>query len=304
MAWKEIRIQRITMKHTKPNQHTETSPENLAGRKELKTILIAGDDKGGVGKSTSVAHLGDALTALGYQVRLADGDRANRTLRSMVPNADSVDGHSADSIRDYVAGSASGDHQITILDMAGGTGSFLAEVFGDGVQIFEPDGVRVVVALVFTEHPKSVRGAMNWIRAFIRSAEFLGLANGKDSPLGKSFDISRVEGGSAIQALCKGRIIEVPRLPSYIEPLFVQKPGPPSAYFMGGRLEAPRHFQKVAWHRQLDQVVESLLPHAEWLVGTAPPTERPAPADHASVGDDEVEETLRKLRALYGDEND
>lgn len=280
----------------------ENSAQPFQNKTKLKTIIIAGDDKGGVGKSTSVVHLGDAFKALGYNVRYADGDPANRTLRSMVPAADRVDGHSADAIRDYVAGSAAGNHDITLLDMAGGTGSLLAEVFGDGVQIFEPDGVRVIVALVITEHPKSVKGVMNWIRAFIRSAEFITLANGKDSPHGKSIDISRVEGGEAIQALCKDRIIKVPRLPSYIEKLFIQNPGPPSDYLAGGRLEAPHHIQRIFWQRQLDGIVESVLPHAEWLVGKAPPTDRAALSD-LPTQNEEAEKTLAKLRALYGDEN-
>lgn len=273
-------------------------------KQNYKPIIVAGDDKGGVGKSTSVVHLGDALTALGYKVRYADGDPANRTLRSMVPGADKVDGHSADAIREYVAGSAHGDHQITILDMAGGTGSILSEVFGDGVQIFEPDGVRVVVALVLTEHPKSVKGVMNWIRAFIRSAEFITLANGKDSQPGESADLERIDGGDAIKTLSNNRVIEIPRLPSYIESLYVKTPGPPSAYFLGGRLEAPRHFQRAAWQRQLDRVVESLRPHAEWLVGTAPSANGLRSTDYAPVENDAAQKTLMKLRALYGDEND
>jgi cellulose biosynthesis protein BcsQ len=53
----------------------------------LKTVIVSGDDKGGVGKTSNAIHLTDGLRALGYQVELVDADSANRTLSEAEPQA-------------------------------------------------------------------------------------------------------------------------------------------------------------------------------------------------------------------------
>ena len=283
-------------KHLKNVMKTD-SPKKT--KLALKPILIAGDDKGGVGKSTSVAHFGDALELLGYSVRYADGDPANRTLSDMVEAAIAVDGKSDIAIREFVAGSAAGDHDITLLDMAGASGSVLAKVFGDGVRVYEPDGVRVVVALVITEHPGSIKGVMNWISAFLDSASFLVVANGKDSPVDQLFSFDRIDEGDAIIALCEDRIVQVPRIPDHIAALFRANAGRPSDYLLGGRFQALHHFQRFAWQRQLCAVAGSVAKISEWLVGFPPRKPFAGNSPDRQESNEAAQQALSKLKARF-----
>jgi hypothetical protein len=51
----------------------------------MKTLLIAGSARGGSGTTVAIANVADALRRLGYSVRIADGDPANRTLACAPP---------------------------------------------------------------------------------------------------------------------------------------------------------------------------------------------------------------------------
>lgn len=57
----------------------------------MKTLLILGNNIGGVGTSTAAAHITGALRLLGHTVQLIDGDLVNRTVRNFEPSAKVID---------------------------------------------------------------------------------------------------------------------------------------------------------------------------------------------------------------------
>ncbi len=267
------------------------------------TVVVSGDDKGGVTKSCSLAAVADALLALGYTLRLADGDTANRTLAVMMPQATRIDGRNQAALNDYIGQSATATEDVTLIDMPGSSGSILADYFSaTGFSTFEEMGIRVVVALTLTQTPDSVRGARSWIKAFMDSAKFIIFANHRDTPTGEPFDLGQIPGGKLVAELAGDRLIDIPAWSPYMVAQFVGCQASPRSYMQGG--EAARKLKlnplsSAPWRTHHNRVTASTAKIAEWLTGKPLPTAAPEIAQDAMSA--EKAALLEKLSQEIGD---
>lgn len=245
-----------------------------------RTIVIAGDDKGGVTKSTSCACVADSLKALGYTVCLADADARNRTLSTMMPEAIKFDGQHEGELNNFIGRAAENTvADLTLIDMPGGSGKLLADYFDRiGFDAFADMGVRLVVALTLVQSPGAIKGAKAWVRTFMEEADFIVFANHRHTPLGETFNVDKFPGGKMIIQLPAGRIVEIPRWSDYMEEQFFACQRAPSSYLPGGeaaQILKLNAFTAGGWKTVHNQVTNSVAKVAEWLTGRPPTLEAP-----------------------------
>ena len=263
------------MKNT-PEPSTRPKAGNN-GNNRNHTVVIAGDDKGGVTKSCSCAAVADALMSLGYTLRLADGDTANRTLSKMMPAA-RINGKSEDDLNAFIGESAKAAEDITIIDMPGSSGDMLSHYFNTiGFDTFSQFGVRIVVALALTQTEDAVQGAKAWVKTFMDKTDFIGFANLRDTPVGEEFCLDHIKNGRALLGIPEG-IIHIPRWSDTMIRQFSLCKASPTGYLQGGAAAAKLNLNLLSWAGWAvfhNRVTASTANMAEWLTGK--PLPKPAP---------------------------
>ena len=258
---------------------TRGSIEENNTRHTPHTVVIAGDDKGGVTKSCSCAAVADALQALGYTLRFADGDTVNRTFALMKRNAIRIDGRSESDLNDFIGRSDTATEDITLIDMPGSSGDMLKHYFSiTGFDAFAEIGLRIVVAITLTQTPDSVNGAKAWIKTFMDEAEFIVFANHRDTPVGQPFTLDHIKSGPAIISMACGRIIEIPRWSDYMKKQFFACQSSPTSYLQGGAAAQKLNLNLLSsapWRVFHNRITTSVANVAEWLTGKPIPI--PAP---------------------------
>ena len=244
----------------------------------FKTVAIFGDDKGGVTKTASCANIADGLRQFGYNIQLVDGDSTNTTLSELEPKAVQINGRDESALDQLFVNVASEEHDLVMLDMPGSSGDSLSRYFQSrGFETFLEMGVRIVVAMVLTETIDSAKGAISWIEAFIDKAGFLLVANHRDTPEGKPFEIEKITAGEILLEIAENRIIHIPKFSPYMLTQYNNIKGVPSDYLIGGRVAEKLKLSALhssPWSTHLKRIVRNIEPHLEWLTGRKP-TETP-----------------------------
>jgi hypothetical protein len=260
-------------------------------------VVICGDDKGGVTKSTSCAAVADGLVALGYSVRLGDGDASNKTLSLINPSAERIDCRDAEQLNTFIAASPESGADISMVDMPGASGDVLARYFQEtGFDTFEEMGVRIIVATTLTQTADSVRGALAWVKTFLDQADFVLFANERDTPPGQTFTLAGIPSGQDVYNLAQGRVVRIPRWSDYMTKHYLRGKGMPSDYMAGGRVykELKLNLLSVApWKMHHRRVTSSVAAVAPWLTGK--PLPEPAPEIKEDTISPEKAKFLREL---------
>ena len=276
---------------TKTNNPKSTdtfTAELIATGKKILTLLLAGNDKGGIGKSTTTANVGDGLNALGYKVRLVDGDETNETLQDLVPGIELLRYKNEIAMNDFIGGLRQRDDDITILDLPGDSGGILADYFTPArIELLKQNGIRLVVGLTLTQHMDSTRGAVIWAETFHGQVDFIGLANGSETPVKEEFSLQNVNGGDDIAQIIENRLIVVPRFSDLMLHHLSRCRAVPSAYLAGGDAARELGFSfidEAPWHTHHKAVVASVASHAAWLTGKPIPKPELVEAEVAQDG--------------------
>ena len=247
----------------------KTTPQT----KRSKNLILAGDDKGGVTKSASIASLADALRQFGYIASTYDGDHINNTLKELDPSAQKVNAFEEDALDSLLPHLVDEEADVAILDMPGSSGDSLHRYFeARGLDFFQSIGLNIIIALTVVENNDVLRGLLPWIKAFQGKAEFILLANGRDS-IGE-FNISNLNHSAAILSLCENRVIHIPKLPPNLLKQYHKAKGVPSDYLLNGRRAIELNLSSVPsqmWKKHFHLVMESAEPYLEFLTGKEPP---------------------------------
>ena len=266
-----------------------------------KTLLVSGDDKGGVTKSASTGAVADALrTYLGYQITLGDGDPANQTLSKIWPDASIVDTAAETALDDYIASVAAGDQDLAILDMPGVSGKPLKNYFfTTGFDFLDEMGLRLVIALTLTETGDAIDGALSWVDTFLDKAEFVIFANERDTAFGRSFDLATNPDTQTLLGLAENRVIRIPRMQDPMKDQYNYYKAPPSAFAPGGSAAKAlklTHVQASRWRTLAYNITKATEPLAPWLTGKPVPMPM-AELHQATEANPESQSILAKLKA-------
>jgi len=247
----------------------KTTPQT----KRSKNLILAGDDKGGVTKSASIASLADALRQYGYIVSTYDGDHINCTLKELDPSAERVNAFEEDALDALLPRLVDEESDAAILDMPGSSGDSLHRYFeARGLDFFQSIGLNIIIALTVVENNDVLRGLLPWIKAFQGKAEFILLANGRDS-LGE-FNVSNLKHSETILTLVENRVINIPKFHPNLLKQYHKAKGTPSDYLLNGRRAIELNLTSVQsqmWKMHLSKVMETTEPHLEFLTGKEPP---------------------------------
>jgi hypothetical protein len=239
------------------------------------------------------------MTALGYQVRLADTDVSNRTLSRMTSEAEKIAVTDFDQLAQFISGGPASGADVSLIDVAGGTAEVLADFFTPHrFRTFQKLGVRIVAASTVTQTLDSVRAALDWIKAFKKGATCIVFANERDTPAGQPFSLEGIRNGDKILAIAGGRVIHIQRWSELMARQYNQAKGMPSDYMLGGRvckeLKLNRLFA-ARWQRHHRKVTASVASVSEWLTGKPPP--KPAPEIKEDTISPEKAKLLAELKA-------
>lgn len=271
----------------------------------MKTLVIIGNDKGGITKTSSIGTVANALETMGYTVRFLSGDKGtNLTLKKLYPGTVHYDVRDKASMDKAMAAALSANEDIVLFDFPGFSADIVREYFASrSFQEFSDAGLRLVLAVVLTQHPEPISGGIAWVETFIGSAEVMLIANGKDTPLGSPIDISAINGSSILIQLAESRVVEIPRFSKEMQDDYLAYPAVPTAYHPGGHAYqalAKNQFSAIPWKNHHRAVVRSLSPHAEWLVGK--PIPKPVDVAEQTI-DTKSSAGIEHLKAIYNPDN-
>ncbi len=240
----------------------------------LKTLIIAGDDKGGVTKSASAATVADAIRQFGYTATTVDGDEVNRTLSIIDTNSIAVNARQEAALDQLLPEIAQMSTDIALLDMPGSSGDLLRQYFEPrSLEFFESIGLRILIAMTVVQNEDIVRGLLPWVQAFAKKAEFVIFANNRDTLEGP-LDFSALEHGELLLQIAKNRVISIPKFHPLLLLQYNQAKGVPSDYLQGGRRATELKLNALhsqMWKLHLHKVMESIEPYLDWLTGKKPP---------------------------------
>jgi len=144
-----------------------------------------------------------------------------------------------------------------------------------------------VVGLTLTQHMDSTRGAVIWAETFHGQVDFIGLANGSETPVKEEFSLQNVNGGDVIAQIIENRLIVVPRFSDLMLHHLSRCRAVPSAYLAGGDAARELGFSfidEAPWHTHHKAVVASVASHAAWLTGKPIPKPELVEAEVAQDG--------------------
>jgi hypothetical protein len=273
-----------------------------------KTLALVGNEKGGVTKTSSIGSVADALQTMGYTVRFLSGDKkSNLTLRKLYPNTVHYDVRDEDSMDAAIGDALEAKEDIIFFDFPGFSSDLVRKYFeSKDREDIDNLGLRFVLIVALTQHPEPISGGITWVQSFMRYAEPMIIANGRDTPDGQPIDIPSIPGGDLLYKIAKNRVVEVPRFSDKMLKTYNAFPAVPSAYHPGGaayKALGMNLFSASPWKRHHASVVRSLAPHAEWLVGKPIPKPFEAPSEsHGISADPEAMADLERLKAMYSPE--
>ena len=270
-----------------------------------KTLVIIGNDKGGITKTSSIGTVANALEAIGFTIRFLSGDKGtNLTLKKLYPNTVHYDVRDKSSMDKAMATALSSEEDIVLFDFPGFSADIVREYFASrSFQEFADAGLRLVLAVVLTQHPEPISGGIAWVETFIGSTDVMLIANGKDTPVGKPIDIAAINGSNILIQLAENRVVEIPRFTKEMLDDYLTYPAVPTAYYPGGQAYQAlgmNQFSAIPWKNHHKSVVRSLSPHAEWLVGK--PIPKPVDVAERSV-DPKTSAGIEHLKAIYNPDN-
>jgi hypothetical protein len=284
--------------------NTPTSAKNKeTSATYLRNLLLLIDDKGGVGKSATAAHLADALLDLGCKIRLADGDAANRTLSQLIPPGNGhdvtrLDGNKPTQLMDYLLATATSDADITIIDMPGSSSKML-ERAGVTLDTFKQAGIRIILGLVLNESVDAILGARAWIQTYKSRVNYFVFANAKDCPEGQPFDLGKIPGMNPVINLTGGRYAVVPRFSEFLADHYKRTKSSPRGYLHGGWAAEKLGLNIVysgLWRNHYNEFIQSVYPHVEYLIGK--PVPKPFEQSATESDDGTMDDLCRALDNL------
>lgn len=240
-------------------------------KQKQKNLMFAGNNKGGITKSTSSAAFAAALTTLGFNLRLVDGDPATETFTMLLPNVETLHYKLPAEMTAFIASLLERDEDLTIVDLPSNSGDTLAAYFSPTrLAGFQKLGIRIIIGLTLVEILDAINGAIIWADTFTGYADFIALANSRDTPPERPFSLKDLAGASAIHQLTQGRQIDIPRFGDEMVEHFRKIQAVPSSYLPGGpayRALGLNPISCLAWQDHHDAVLRSVSAHAEWLTG-------------------------------------
>lgn len=286
------------------NETTETHPTTTQLMKP-KTLVIIGNDKGGITKTSSIGTVANALETIGFSIRFLSGDKGtNLTLKKLYPGTTHYDVRDPASMDKAMNAALTSEEDIVLFDFPGFSADIVREYFASrSFHEFADAGLRLVLAVVLTQHPEPISGGIAWVETFIGSADVMLIANGKDTPLGKPIDIATINGSSILLELAENRVVEIPRFTKEMLDDYLTYPAVPTAYYPSGHAYQAlgmNQFSAIPWKKQHNAVVRSLSPHAEWLVGK--PIPKPVDVIDRSI-DPKSSTGIERLKAIYNPDN-
>ena len=266
-----------------------------------KTIIFVCNNKGGIGKSTTAACVGDALQKLGYTVLYLSGDQTtNIVLKNLHPTTHHFYIREIDEVDEAMKLAMSATEDVIIFDLPGDSSRDAAAYFNQqDFKVFREAGLRFVLAVAAVQHKDSIVGGIQWVETFLDNADIILFANGSRTPEGETIDLTKVDGGSDLIELADNRIVEVPGFNKEMLKQYLKNPAVPSAYFGELGKKLGMDMMKMArWRRLHNRVMESVSNHAEWLTGK--PIPKPLGLEDVS-GSPKPNSTLDRLKLTYGD---
>ena len=273
-----------------------------------KTLALVGNEKGGVTKTSSIGSIADALQTMGYTVRFLSGDKgSNLTLRKLYPNTIHYDVRDEDSMDAAIGEALEAKEDIVFFDFPGFSSDLVRKYFeSKDREDIDNLGLRFVLIVALTEHPEPVSGGISWVQSFMKYAEPMIIANGRDTPEGQPINIQSIPGGDLLYKIAKNRVVEVPGFSPKMLKTYNAFPAVPSAYHPGGaayKALGMNLFSASPWKRHHTSVVRSVAQFAEWLVGKPIPQPFDALSDtKKNSTDTEAMADLERLKAMYSPE--
>ncbi|MEI7910352.1 MAG: hypothetical protein WCK77_12005 [Verrucomicrobiota bacterium] len=269
-----------------------------------KPIIFTVNNKGGIGKSTSSAFVGDALETLGYSVLYLSGDQStNIVLKTLQPSTPHYYIAEPAEMNEGMRIAIDATEDVVIFDLPGNSSLDAARYFAEySFEMYRDMGVRFVLAIVAVQHKDAVAGGIQWIETFLDNAEPIIFANGMKTPLGAPLDMSKIEGGADLLELAENRIIEVPRFSHDMLKLYTAHPAVPTSYLPDGAMGKKLRMDRIKaspWHTLHLKVVRSVAMHAEWLTGKAIP--KPLDQEKEKSSQPTANSALERLKLKYSD---
>jgi len=131
---------------------------------------------------------------------------------------------------------------------------------------FQKLGIRIIIGLTLVELLDAINGAIIWADTFTGYADFIALANSRDTPPERPFSLEDLAGANAIHQLTQGRQIDIPRFGDEMVEHFRKVQAVPSSYLPGGpayRALGLNPISCLAWQDHHDAVLRSVSAHAE-----------------------------------------
>lgn len=266
-----------------------------------KTVIFVCNNKGGIGKSTTAAYVGDALKSIGYTVVYLSGDQTtNIVLKTLHPSTRHFYIGNTDEMDAAIKLAMNATEDVIIFDLPGNSSHDAADYFSkQGFKVFRDGGLRFVLAIAAVQHKDSVVCGIQWIETFLDNAEVILFANGSKTAEGTTIDLTKIEGGEDLIELAQNRIVEVPTIRKDMLKLYSEHPALPTAYFGEYGKKLGLDMMKAArWRQFHHSIVKSVSQHAEWLTGK--PIPAPLDADEAPDAP-KPSSALDRLKNKYSD---
>ena len=269
-----------------------------------KTIIFVCNNKGGIGKSTTAAYVGDALESIGYSVLYLSGDQTtNIVLKGLHPTTRHFYNGDPDEMDAALKVAINATEDVIIFDFPGNSSPAVATYFADqDFQYFREAGLRFVLAIAAVQHKDSVAGGIQWFEIFLDNAEVILFANGSKTSEGEPIDLTRIEGGADLIELADNRIIEVPRFTKEQWKQYNLFPAVPTSYFPDGPMGKKLGMDMLKasrWRRLHYAIIRSVSKHAEWLTGKPIPS--PLDPEQETPNAPKANSVLNRLKLKYSD---
>lgn len=267
-----------------------------------KTIIFTVNNKGGIGKSTTAAYVGDALQTLGYSVLYLSGDQStNIVLKTLQPSTPHYYIGEPTEMDEGMRIAIDSTEDVVIFDLPGNSSLDAAKYFAEqGFDMFREMGMRFVLAIVAVQHKDAVVGGIQWFETFLENAEPIIFANGMKTPLTDPINMSKIEGGADLVELAENRIVEVPRFSPKMLTLYTDHPAVPTSYLPHGEMGKKLGMDRIKanpWHTLHMKIVRSVSKHAEWLTGKAIP--KPLDPEKKVAIEPTTNSALERLKLKY-----
>ena len=269
-----------------------------------KTIIFTCNNKGGIGKSTTAAYIGNALQRLGYSVLYLSGDQTtNIVLKTLQPSTSHYYIGDPTEMNDGMRIAIDAAEDVVIFDLPGNSSLDAARYFADySFEMYHDMGVRFVLAIVAVQHKDAVVGGIQWIQTFLDNADVIIFANGLKTPLVEPIDMSKIAGGADLVELAENRIVEVPRFSPDMLKLYTDHPAVPTSYLPDGEMGKKLGMDRIKaspWNTLHMKVVRSVAKHAEWLTGKAIP--KPLDPEKMVSNEPATNSVFERIKLEYSD---